>query len=393
MRTSEKKILLLPLAGVLLVALLLSAACGKTPDKPVDPDVSAPLVSDVSEDGSKDESKDSTTESTAENTTESTTGADTTVGSQSDVSTTRTAPTNTTSTTQTITTTTTVAPTTGTTQTVTTTQSTTTTTQSTTTTTTTVTTTTTTHPTDAPDAHPGEEWELYWSDEFEGNTLNEEYWSIEGGVRNDCVQKRENVEVKDGNCYLWVKREEGAYPFSSGSLNSASKFSFQYGRLEFRAKMPYGQGVWPALWTMGNHYIGAGDERGWPHCGEIDILEMRGVGNESEKDLTANQMVLGTLHWGENRSVHEESSSWRIVLNGHPADYYHIYAIEWDENAITWFVDDKAFHTVPLDDPTMGDAFQHPHWLIMGVGVSGGSGNTPAPQSMCVDYVRVYKKK
>ncbi|MBQ4333064.1 MAG: glycoside hydrolase family 16 protein [Clostridia bacterium] len=392
MRTSEKKILLLPLAGVLLVALLLSAACGKTPDKPVDPDVSAPLVSDVSEDGSKDESKDSTTESTAENTTESTTGADTTVGSQSDVSTTRTAPTTTTSTTQTITTTTTVAPTTGTTQTVTTTQSTTTTTQSTTTTTTTVT-TTTTQPTHAPDAHPGDEWELYWSDEFEGNTLNEEYWSIEGGVRNDCVQKRENVEVKDGNCYLWVKREEGKYAFSSGSLNSASKFSFQYGRLEFRAKMPYGQGVWPALWTMGNHYIGAGDEQGWPHCGEIDILEMRGVGNESEKDLTANQMVLGTLHWGENRSVHEESSNWKLVLNGHPADFYHIYAIEWDEHSITWFVDDKAFHTVSLDDPTMGDSFQHPHWIIMGVGVSGGSGNTPAPQSMCVDYVRVYKKK
>lgn len=374
------------LSFALVCVLVLATACGQQPPQVSDP--SLPAESDVSDQpGSSTDTTTATTATATEETTAATTVESTTTTAKSTAVTT--------------TDTTTAAPTTAplTTVTTTTTAVTTATTRITTvsttdtTTTTTVTTTTTTHPTDAPDAHPGEEWELYWSDEFEGNALNENNWSIEVGARNDCVQKRENVEVKDGNCYLWVKREEGKYAFSSGSLNSASKFSFQYGRLEFRAKMPYGQGIWPALWTMGNHYIGAGDERGWPRCGEIDILEMRGVGNESEKDLTANQMVLGTLHWGENRNVHEESSNWRIVLNGHPADYYHIYAIEWDEHSITWFVDDKAYHTVSLDNPTMGDAFQHPHWLIMGVGVSGGSANTPAPQSMCVDYVRVYKKK
>ena len=366
------------LSFALVCVLVLATACGQQPPQVSDP--SLPAESDVSDQpGSSTDTTTATTATATEETTTATTVESTTTTAKS--------------TTVTTTDTTTAAPTTAplttvtTTTTVVTTATTRITTVSTTDTTTVTTTvrttvtTTTPQPTHAPDAHPGDEWELYWSDEFEGNTLNENNWSIEVGARNDCVQKRENVEVKDGNCYLWVKREEGKYAFSSGSLNSASKFSFPYGRLEVRAKMPYGQGVWPAFWTMGNHYIGAGDEQGWPHCGEIDILEMRGVGNESEKDLTANQMV------------HKESSNWKLVLNGHPADFYHIYAIEWDEHSITWFVDDKAFHTVSLDDPTMGDSFQHPHWIIMGVGVSGGSENTPAPQSLCVDYVRVYKKK
>ena len=377
------------LSFVLVWVLILATACGQQPPQVSDP--SLPDVSDVSEQTSSSNYPTEVTTTTTEVTTttaESTTTA-TTVDTTAKVTTTTSATTTATTTVTTTSTAVTTAPTTAPTQT-----TTASTTDTTTVTTTVRTTTTTAAPTHAPDAHPGEEWELFWSDEFNGTTLDESIWTVETGARNDCIQKRENVEVKDGHCYLWVKREEGKYAYSSGSMNSASKFSFQYGRLEFRAKLPYGQGVWPAFWTMGNSYIGAGDERGWPSCGEIDIMELRGAGNEAEKyNLTSNHMIFGTIHWGENRSVHKEVSKWKIIFTGFPADYYHIYAIEWDETSITWYLDDVAYQTISLDDPTMGNAFKQPHWLIVGTGASGASENSPLPQSLCVDYVRVYKKK
>ena len=421
------------LVCLLVTALLASTACGKTPDRPEEPVASAPPVSDVSEqtgstedvstdttestEGTGDATKDITTDVTEESTTATTLSstASTTTKETSSVqvsestrpSTTSTATTTTKTTdkttgkttgktkiTTTAVTTTTVASVTTTapltTQPQITTQTTTATT-STTTTTTVVTTTTTKAPTNAPDKHPGDEWTLIWSDEFNGTEVDTDTWYVEFGKKGDTKLEIENVKVVDGNCVLTVKREGDL--ITGASLHTWRNFNFQYGRLEFRVKLPYGAGVFPALWTMGDSYWSGSDSASWPRCGEIDVMEMIGSGTEEEKyDLLPNKMISGTLHWGDTRNNHRNSGAKYRINTEFPSDYYHIYAIEWDEERIVWYVDDTQFHSVEITE-AMGEAFHQPHWIIMNIVMNGLGAVTPLPQSMYVDYVRVYQKK
>ena len=156
---------------------------------------------------------------------------------------------------------------------------------------------------------------LIFEDHFDGDTINRDNWSFEiGFIRNHEPQyytdRPCNAYVEDSMLHIVTLREdyEGA-KYTSASINTMGKYSCLYGRVEMCAKLPFSKGLWPAFWMMGENYPVVN----WPRCGEIDILEMRGVGNESEKDLTANQMVLGTLHWGENRNVHEESRGNKVA--------------------------------------------------------------------------------
>lgn len=271
-----------------------------------------------------------------------------------------------------------------------------------TTTTTLVTTTTTTTqpPTTTTTATPAKQWELYWSDEFEGDSLDMSKWNIEGGTSDPVVKKAENVKVEDGNCVITVRRDDSTpgYEYSSAYVTTAYKFSFCYGRLEFRAKLPTGQGVWPALWTLGDNYLSIGDDtKAWPLCGEIDVMEL--VGSSDPGNPFPNKTVMGTLHWGPDRDNHQQAHT-KKLLSGSLSENYHVYAIEWDMDEIVWFVDDREYMRVSLDDPTMGTAFMQKHWIIMNINLYtwGGEFNsvgetTPLPQSMYVDYVRVYKEK
>lgn len=281
----------------------------------------------------------------------------------------------------------------------TTTATTTTTTAATTTTTTIVTTTTTQRPTTTTTAAPAKEWELYWSDEFEGDTLDKSKWNIESGTSGPIVKKAENVKVEGGDCVITLHRDDSTpgYEYSSAYVTTAKKFSFCFGRLEFRAKLPVGQAVWPALWTMGNNYLTIGDDtKAWPLCGEIDVMEL--VGSSDPNNPFDNRKIMGTLHWGPNRDAHEQAHGLKYLLTGNASLDYHIYAIEWDENQIVWYVDDEEYMTVTLDDPDMGTAFLQKHWIIMNInlyewGASAYNETTPDSVSMYVDYVRVYKEK
>ena len=245
------------------------------------------------------------------------------------------------------------------------------------------------------------DWELVWHDEFEGDTLDESKWHVEDGTNGIIVKKPENVKVENGNCVITMRRDHSVegFEFAGASISTNGKFSFQYGRLEFRAKLPYGEGVWPALWTLSDYYSEMGDELGWPRGGEIDVMELVGMGSADEKDIHRdNKKIHATLHWGADRDHHKESHSVYYLTEGTAADDYHIYAVEWDEEKIVWFVDDVAYKTVTLDDPEMLGAFHQKHWIIMNVAMANyepySPGEiTPLPQSMYVDYVRVYKKK
>lgn len=245
------------------------------------------------------------------------------------------------------------------------------------------------------------DWELVWNDEFDGDTLDETKWHVEEGPNGIIVKKPENVKVENGNCVLTMRRDNSVegFEFAGASISTNGKFSFQYGRLEFRAKLPYGEGIWPALWTLSDYYSEMGDELGWPRGGEIDVMELVGMGAADEKDIHRdNKKIHATLHWGADRSCHRESHSVYYLTEGTAADDYHVYAVEWDEEKIVWFVDDIAYKTVTLDDPEMLGAFHQKHWIIMNVAMANyepyAPGEiTPLPQSMYVDYVRVYKKK
>ncbi|MBR5524152.1 MAG: glycoside hydrolase family 16 protein [Clostridia bacterium] len=473
-----KRVWTLALLSLLVLSLLVSTACGKTPDNPEDPDASVPGVSDVSElpGGNEDESSDPVGDATDEDSTDetedttddatdttdesvdateddattttvedkttttkgegktTTTKADTktttgktTTGKTTTGKTTTGKTTGKTTTGKTTGKTTTGKTTTGKTTTGKTTTKNTTTVTTTKTTTTTVTTTstryrpgiTTTSKSEAVvtvpsqnevgrgyEFDPGDEWTLYWNDEFDAATLDTTKWEVGNGKEKDnSYHIPENVTVQGGNLVLSARRQSyKGRSYTTSNVTTARKFSFQYGRLEFRARLTYGQGVWPALWTMGDSYLTASsDETGWPVCGEIDVMEMIGRGSESEKyTQKANSITTHNLHWGPNRDEHYALSDRMFhdhrLKDGVVADSYHIYAIEWDENSIKFFFDDELLNEININDPTMGNAFHQPHWIIMNVSLCNWEPEwvdetTPFPQSMFVDYVRVYKKK
>lgn len=347
------------LALVLAVVMMLNVVgCGKQAAKPSDNGATAAVT---------------TTATTAAATT-TTTVADTTTTTDTTAATTTTeAPTTVTTTTTVITTTSTTAKPT--------------------------TTTTTQPPTTTTTAKPQKQWELYWSDEFEGDTLDKSKWNIESGTSGPIVKKAENVKVEGGDCVITLHRDDSTagYEYSSAYVTTARKFSFCFGRLEFRAKLPVGQAVWPALWTLGDNYLTIGDDtKAWPLCGEIDVMEL--VGSSDPNNPFDNRKITGTLHWGPNRDAHEQAHGLKYLLTGNASLDYHIYAIEWDDEQIVWYVDDEEYMTVTLDDPDMGTAFLQKHWIIMNInlyewGASAYNETTPDSVSMYVDYVRVYKEK
>ena len=252
---------------------------------------------------------------------------------------------------------------------------------------------------------PGDEWTLYWNDEFDGNAVDTSKWNVEEGSTGFYNKKASNVSVQNGQLVLSAKRENPytnhKTDFSTGYVNSGGKFSFQYGRLEFRARLTYGKGVWSALWTLGDSYLSASsDETGWPICGEIDVMEMVGGGGEADKYISSgNKLHTAGIHWGANRDVHQSINAVRhSVSDGILADAYHIYAIEWDEECIKFFFDDQMLSKISLNDESMLDSFHQPHWIIINIAMYNyepeiADETTPLPQFMYVDYVRVYKKK
>ena len=251
---------------------------------------------------------------------------------------------------------------------------------------------------------PGDEWELYWNDEFNGSALDTTKWTCESGTTAIYVEKAENVTIQGGNLVLTARHVDPSTnkgkAITTGAVNSGKKFSFQYGRLEFRARLPYGEGVHPGLWTMGDYYLTTNDELGWPRCGEIDVMEFVGAGGAADRYTEPyNRRTTVNLHWGANRDVHKEiGTTSYYIQNGSLADDYHVYACEWDEESITFYFDDVKISETKLNDPDMGDAFKQSHWIIMSFSLDSkgehiANATTPLPQSMFVDYVRVYKKK
>jgi beta-glucanase (GH16 family) len=248
-------------------------------------------------------------------------------------------------------------------------------------------------------ARPG--WTLTWSDEFDqpdGSPPDPAKWKIESGANKwgnkeleYYTARPENLHIKNGNLEMIAFKETYTGPdgvtgnYTSARLDTAGKFDQTYGRFEARIKIPYGQGIWPAFWMLG-HDI---EKVGWPTCGEIDIIE--NIGREPA-------IVHGTIH-GPGYSGGKGISAPDTLASGRFADDYHVFAAEWEPNQIRFYVDDHLYATrTPADLPTGTKwVYDHPFFVTLDLAVGGGwpgnpDGTTVFPQTMLVDYVRIYRK-
>jgi len=234
-----------------------------------------------------------------------------------------------------------------------------------------------------------EGYALVWQDEFNGSSVNVENWTFETGGNwfNNELQyyREENAWVADDVLTIEARKENyGGNNYTSARMITQNKKSFKYGRVDIRALLPEGQGLWPALWTLGNNISNVG----WPKCGEIDIMEMIG-GSGREKT------VHSTLHWDDGNGYASYGLSYTSTgKNFH--EKYHVFSIVWDENQIRSFVDNQQYFIIDITPPALSE-FHNEHFFIFNVAVGGiWPGNPDAstifPQQMKVDYIRVFQK-
>jgi len=236
-----------------------------------------------------------------------------------------------------------------------------------------------------------QERKLMWSDEFNGDALDLTSWNFElgDGCPNLCgwgnnerqVYTKENHRLEDGKLIITAKKEGDRY--TSTRITTQGKQEFQYGRMEARAKVAVGQGIWPAFWMLGSDI----KEVGWPASGEIDILEY--VGREEN-------MVYTTLHVlaGHGDSAFSKKTKFEDIEEG-----YHVYAAEWSPEQIEFFVDDQSVFVYNPEDKTKAVwPFDQPFYFILNLAIGGDFGGPEVddsifPQEYVIDYVRVYELK
>ena len=242
-------------------------------------------------------------------------------------------------------------------------------------------------------------WELVWSDEFEGNSLDLTKWAYEtGSAHNNEAQyyTKDNVSVSNGTLKITAKKEnKNGYEYTSGRLETITEdgkalFSTKYGKIEARMKLPKGTGLWPAFWMQPVERVYGT----WPLSGEIDIMEARGrVLNEAN----------AALHYGEVVPFNQHVSGKYKFSSGTDITDYHVYAVEWRENEIIWSVDGVEYFSTS-DWYTKKDGvvaeypapFNQEFYLILNLAVGGDYDNlqlpsdSEIPATMEVDYVRVY---
>ena len=242
---------------------------------------------------------------------------------------------------------------------------------------------------------------LMWSDEFNApndSPIDSSKWLLETGGNGWGNQELEyytarpqNAFQQDGNLVIKVLEEKYTGPdgvtrnYTSARLKTQGKFSQKYGRFEARIKIPYGQGIWPAFWMLGEDI----EKKGWPKCGEIDIME--NIGKEPST-------VHGTIHGPGYSGGKGIGGPFELPAGQRFADDFHVFAVEWEPKAIRFYVDDHLYTTrTPADLPHGAKwVYKHPFFILLNVAVGGGWPGSPDsstlfPQTMLVDYVRVYR--
>jgi len=232
-------------------------------------------------------------------------------------------------------------------------------------------------------------YSMVWQDEFNGSAVEPSNWTFEVGGEwyNNELQyyRSENAWVSEGTLTIEARKENfGGHNYTSARMITQNKKSFQYGRVDIRAVLPEGQGIWPALWMLGQNISSVG----WPKCGEIDIMEM--IGGQGRENT-----VHSTMHWDDGNGHASYGLSYTTTgKNFH--EKYHVFSIIWDEYTIKSYVDDQLYFTIDITPAALSEFHQN-HFFIFNVAVGGiWPGNpdntTLFPQQMKVDYIRVFQK-
>lgn len=259
------------------------------------------------------------------------------------------------------------------------------------------------------------EYRLVWSDEFETDGIPDTTkWTSEYGfARNHEAQwyQKDNARCEDGLLIIEAKKEKRPNPwykagsqdwktsrenieYTSSSLTTSGKFSFKYGRMEVRARIPVGKGAWPAIWTLGN-------DMEWPSCGEIDVMEFYRIQGQP--------VIMANAAWGSEQR-------WNAVWDSQPtplahfleknpdwASEFHVWRMDWDDQAIRLYLDDELLNEILLSktrNGSLGDyknPFMQSHYILLNLALGGDNGGPIADETFPVryevDYVRVYQLK
>lgn len=277
----------------------------------------------------------------------------------------------------------------------------------------------------------GAGWSLVWSDEFDGSAIDPKAWTLAsdcwggGNAEQQCYTTRPaNAAVKDGLLLITARRESftgpafpsdqrsahdkrgtATRPFTSARLTTQGKAAWRYGRVEVRARLPHGQGLWPAIWMLPeDHRYGA-----WAASGEIDIMEAVNLGEPCAKGVPGcpnglEQGILGTLHFGGTWPANKHRGATTTMPGA--LDGFHTYAVEWSPQAITWTIDGTPYQTQrPGDWSTSGSdepgaPFDQRFHLVLNLAVGGhlaeernkgGVNPQGFPKQMAIDWVHVWQ--
>ena len=244
---------------------------------------------------------------------------------------------------------------------------------------------------------PVTQWNIVWSDEFNGASVNVNNWTNEtgngsGGWGNNELEyytgRTNNMYVSNGYLHIVALQEStNTFDYTSARMKTQGRQSWTYGRIEARIKIPRGQGIWPAFWMLGINITSVG----WPTCGEIDIME--NIGKTSDQGTTH-----GTIHGPGYSGGNGIGGTYTLPGGAALADGFHIFAVEWTTNQMKWFMDTNQYFTATPASLPGGTTwvFTAPQFIILNVAVGGNwpgspDGTTVFPQQMVVDYVRVYQ--
>jgi len=243
-----------------------------------------------------------------------------------------------------------------------------------------------------PLTYPG--YSLAWSDEFSGDKVNENDWNFESGNGDNGWGNHEleyytnspkNVFVSNGNLIIEARKESmSGLNYTSARMTTQNKKDFTFGRIDIRAKLPVGKGLWPALWMLGSNISTVS----WPACGETDIMELVG---------TDPNTVHSTVHWGSSGATHASKGNAFTSTSGDFSQKFHVFSLVWVKDSMKFLVDDQLFLTTTKTD--VGSAnypFNNPQFFIFNVAVGGDwpgppDAGTAFPERMFVDYVRVFQ--
>jgi len=235
-------------------------------------------------------------------------------------------------------------------------------------------------------------YNLVWSDEFNGSSLNTQDWNYETGGSGwgnheleNYTSRLQNVFVSSGNLVIEARKEDyNGNEYTSARINTMSKKEFKFGRIDIRAKLPVGKGLWPALWMLGSDI----SQAGWPACGETDIMELIG---------TYPNRVVGSFHWQKQDGSVGSVSNFKELSSEDFSHQFHVFSLVWKQDSLVILVDDQPYSVASSQTVINGNyPFNASSFFIFNVAVGGDwpgppNNTTAFPQRMFVDYVRVFQ--